>query len=294
MPRSIWLYPLLLVSILTSNASAQTATTPTALPLFDGHLHYNWEPTPRLPLDQVLELFRQTGVHGILANSRPNAGTHALYAARSEALQVVPFLRPYRVRADVGNWFNDPGTLALIREEFRHGYFVGLGEFHLHGDEAKRPVVAEMMRFARQHRLMLHAHSDVPALETLFGLYPEATIIWAHTGFTLAVDEVERMLRTYLGLIAELSYRGGIADTTGNISAEWKRLFERHADRFLLGSDTWINERWDAYAQIMGSYRPWLAQLPEGVAQRIAWGNAARLFGLKSTQSPGTSFVKPH
>ena len=55
---------------------------------------------------------------------------HALYAKRSETLQVVPFLRPYRVRADVTSWFNNPETMTLIREEFRHGYFAGIGEFH--------------------------------------------------------------------------------------------------------------------------------------------------------------------
>lgn len=261
-------------------ASAQPTASGPDHPLFDAHLHYNWEPSPRVPLDQALELFKRTGVRGILANSRPNAGTHALYARRSEALQVVPFLRPYKVRADVGSWFNNPQTMALIREEFRRGYFVGIGEFHLHGDEARSPVVAEMVRFAREHRMMLHAHSDVPALETLFSMYPDARIIWAHTGFSLPPDEVDRMLRTYPGLMAELSYRGGITEASGRITDDWKRLFERHPDRFLLGSDTWIGERWDAYAQIMGSYRPWLEQLPPDVGQRIAWGNAARLFAL--------------
>ena len=264
-----------------TGASAQSASTFTNQPLFDAHLHYNWEPSPRLPLDQVLELFKRTGVRGILANSRPNAGTHALYAARSETLQVVPFLRPYRVRADVTSWFNNPDTLMLIREEFRHGYFVGLGEFHLHGDEARSPVVAEMLRFAREHHLMLHAHSDVAALEVLFREFPDARIIWAHTGFSLPSTEVERMLRTYPGLIAELSYRSGITDSSGKISDAWRHLFERYSDRFLLGSDTWIDARWDEYAQIMGAYRPWLSQLSAETAQRIAWGNAARLFGLK-------------
>jgi len=34
------------------------------------------------------------------------------------------------------------------------------------------------------------------------------------------------------------------------------------SDRFLLGSDTWINERWQSYGDIMAGYRAWLAQLP--------------------------------
>ena len=252
------------------------------LPFFDAHLHYNWEPAPRVSTAEALKLFEAAGVRGILANSRPNAGTHALHAARSDKLQVVPFLRPYRVRADVQTWFDDPQTLALIEEEYgAHDYFVGIGEFHLHGDQARSPVVAQMVRFARERKLMLHAHSDVAALEILFSLYPEAKIIWAHTGFSLAAGEVDRMLRIWPGLIAELSYRSGIEEGSGKLAADWRHLFETHPGRFLLGSDTWTNERWDRYGQIMDGYRPWLAQLPPGVAGQIAWGNAVRLFGLK-------------
>jgi hypothetical protein len=252
------------------------------LPLFDAHLHYNWEPNPRVSRDEALGLFDAAGVRGILANSRPNAGTHALHAARSDRLQVVAFLRPYRVRSDVQTWFNDPQTMRLIEEEYRgHDYFKGIGEFHLHGDEARSPVVAQMVRFARERRLMLHAHSDVAALEILFALDPGARIIWAHTGFSLAPAEVDRMLRTYPGLVAELSYRSGIADGSGTLSGDWRDVFEKHPDRFLLGSDTWIDERWDRYVPIMAAYRPWLAQLPPGIARQIAWGNAVRLFGLK-------------
>jgi predicted TIM-barrel fold metal-dependent hydrolase len=93
------------------------------------------------------------------------------------------------------------------------------------------------------------------------------------------------MLITYPGLIAELSYRSGIsaasAGKVDKLSDDWQRLFERFPDRFLLGSDTWVNESWDQYPQIMGGYRAWLNQLPPLVAQKIAWGNAVRLFGLK-------------
>ena len=162
---------------------------------------------------------------------------------------------------------------------------VSYTHLHLHGEEARRPLVAQMVRFARKHGLMLHAHSDVQALKILFELYPEARIIWAHTGFSLPVEEVENMLNTYPGLIAELSYRAGISSASAGkldkLSDDWLRLFERFPDRFLLGSDTWVDERWDKYQQIMGSYRPWLNQLPPLVAQKIAWGNAVRLFGLK-------------
>jgi predicted TIM-barrel fold metal-dependent hydrolase len=105
-----------------------------------------------------------------------------------------------------------------------------------------------------------------------------AKIIWAHTGFSTPTRRVRDLLETYPDLMGELSYRAGIGEG-GKLAAEWRELFARHSDRFLLGSDTWINERWFGYDTIMQTYRGWLAQLPEDQAKRIAHGNAERLFG---------------
>lgn len=248
------------------------------LPLFDAHLHYNWEPVPHLPLDRVLALFRAHGVTGILATSRPNDGTRALYAARSSDLWVVPFIRPYRVRADIQTWMNDPQTAELIATEFARGYYQGIGEFHLAGRAAEAPQVAHAVAFAARHDLYLHAHADEEALEILYRHNPGAKIVWAHTGFSTAPEKVADYLQRYPNLWCELSYRYGITDGGGRLTAEWRRLFEQYPDRFLIGSDTWIDERWDSYGGLMAGYRGWLAQLPRAVAEKIAHGNAQRLF----------------
>ena len=87
------------------------------------------------------------------------------------------------------------------------------------------------------------------------------------------------MFAAYPDLWGELSYRSGITDKDGKLTAEWRGLFARHSERFLIGSDTWINERWFSYDAIMKGYRAWLAQLPREQAERIANGNAKRLFG---------------
>jgi hypothetical protein len=71
----------------------------------------------------------------------------------------------------------------------------------------------------------------------------------------------------------------GITNGSGKLTDEWRALFEHYPDRFLLGSDTWINERWQSYGDIMAGYRTWLAQLPLKIAAQTAHGNARAMFG---------------
>ncbi len=248
------------------------------LKIFDAHLHYNQEPTPIFSLDKVQETFRRNRVGGIIANSRPNKGTHQLVDARSEDLWVVPFIRPYRTREDVWNWSNDPAIYDLIESEYKRGYYVGVGEFHIQGRAAEAPLVKKTVDFAVERNLYILAHCDETALVILYGHNPKAKIIWAHTGFSTPVPRVRELLDTYPTLIAELSYRGGITEGRGALSQEWRELFAGYADRFVIGSDTWIPERWISYDQIMATYRGWLAQLPPDQARLIAHGNAERLF----------------
>ena len=190
--------------------------------IFDAHLHYNWEPKPFYQLDEVLALFKKHRVTGILATSRPNTGTHALMDAKAEGLQVVPFIRPYRVRADIGSWFNDPVIFDLVQDEFKRGYYRGIGEFHLSGKAADTEMVKKTVDFAVANNLYLHAHADDEAVEILMRHNPRARIIWAHTGFGLASERVAAMLAKYPKLWGELSYRSGITDGSGKLTPEWR------------------------------------------------------------------------
>jgi hypothetical protein len=265
-------------AVMLAVAAGDRALADEPIEIFDAHLHYNWEPKPFYQLDEVLALFKKHRVTGILATSRPNTGTHVLMDAKAQGLQVVPFIRPYRVRADIGTWFNDPVIFDLVREEFKRGYYRGIGEFHLAGKAADTEMVKKTVDFAVANNLYLHAHADDEAVEILMRHNPRSRIIWAHTGFGLPTERVAAMLAKYPKLWGELSYRSGITDGSGKLTPEWRGLFERYPDRFLLGSDTWVPERWASYGEIMAGYRGWLAQLPPAVAKQIAHGNARALF----------------
>jgi len=257
------------------------AAEPWSGPLFDAHLHYNDDAVAKYPVSTVRELFEKNGIGAILANSRPNDGTRALFEAGKSwrGPKVVPFIRVYRDRSDYGTWFDNPDIARMIVAEERRGYYRGVGEFHVFGRNAATRVVKEIVDFAVSKNLVLHAHCDEEALVILFGHDPRARVIWAHTGFSTPAARIEELLARYPGLFGELSYRAGTGG--GKLSPEWAALLRKSPTRFLLGSDTWVNARWESYSDLMGGYRHWLGELPREAAERIAWRNGAELFGLR-------------
>jgi predicted TIM-barrel fold metal-dependent hydrolase len=282
-----------------SGAIAQSST-PTGQParytgpLFDAHLHYNDEAREPYPIVDVLGRMQRAGVRAIIANSRPNDGTRQLAAAHEQAraagVSVVPFVRLYRSRADYQRWFADASIHEMVLRELQRGTgagpYRGLGEFHLYDSlNADGPVARELMRLAEQRKIAVLAHCDDVAIEKLFAHAPGAVVIWAHTGIGgVPVGRVRELLARHPRLYGELSYRPGLVDERGQLAAAWRELILAHPDRFLAGSDTWINERWDRYESLMDDYRRWLGGLPADVARRIGWSNGARLFGLNESE----------
>jgi hypothetical protein len=260
-------------------------------PLFDAHLHYNEEARASYPIDDVLERMRRNGVRAIVANSRPNDGTAALAAAPQTGVTVVPFVRLYRNRADYDNWFRDESIHAMVRTQLARGTaagpFRGLGEFHLYDSaNANGPVAKKLMALAEEQQLAVLAHVDDAAIDLLMANTPsrgaKVRLIWAHTGIGGApVARVEQLMARYPLLMGELSYRPGLTCTGGTLCPEWRQLLLKYPERFMIGSDTWINQRWEQYDQLMRGYRVWLGDLPPDVAAAIAWNNGARLFGVK-------------
>lgn len=145
-------------------------------------------------------------------------------------------------------------------------------------------------------------------------------LIWAHTGIGGAsVARVDELLTRYPNLMGELSYRPGLTcesqitdggppqggrapGTRGSggpsplggserhtvrerggvtLCPEWRALILKHPTRFLIGSDTWVNQRWQYYEELMKTYRQWLGELPADVARKVGWENGAGVFGVK-------------
>ncbi|HEY8878715.1 MAG TPA: amidohydrolase family protein [Roseateles sp.] len=252
-------------------------------PLFDAHLHYNDDAQQPHPPADVLARMARAGVRGALVNSRPNDGTLRLVAETGP--QWVPFIRLYRNRADYTGWFADDSirrmVLELLDKGSPAGPFRGLGEFHLYDSaHADGPTAVALMKLARERGLTVLAHVDDVAVDRLLGHAPGASLIWAHSGISgEPLPRVKELLAKHPGLRGELSYRPGIT-VDGRLSDDWRALFTQQPGRFLIGSDTWVTQRWQHYEGLFADYRGWLGQLPAEVAQRIALGNAAELFRL--------------
>ena len=266
-------------------------------PLFDAHLHYNEEAwngqVGPHPVADVLARIKKSGVKAIIANSRPNDGSKALVnAARGSAdLAVVPFIRLYRDRADYDSWFKDDTIYDMVAAEHARGAtvastrvdFRGIGEFHLYDSaNANGPVAKKLMQYAAKNKLAILAHVDDTAIDLLMAHAPDARLIWAHTGIGgVPVARVDELLNKYPLLMGELSYRPGLTCDVGKLCAEWRTLLLKYPNRFMIGSDTWVNQRWQYYEELMKGYRVWLGDLPPDAARRIGWSNGADLFGVK-------------
>lgn len=265
-------------------------------PLFDAHLHYNEEATNGAhPLADVLTRMQKSGVKAIVANSRPNHGSMALAASpetRKAGVTVVPFIRLYRNRTDYDSWFKDETVYAMVQAEFARGVagdqvgpFKGIGEFHLYDSaNANGTVAKKLMLFAAKNKLAVLAHVDDIAIDLLMAHATDATLIWAHTGIGgTPASRVDALFNKYPQLLGELSYRPGLTCDAGKLCPEWRTLLLKHPTRFMIGSDTWVNQRWQYYEELMKGYRVWLGDLPPDVARRIGWRNGADLFGVKDS-----------
>lgn len=258
-------------------------------PLFDAHLHYNDEARASHPIADVLERLQRAGVRSIIANSRSNEGTQALAGAFAQpaaaGVTVVPFVRLYRNRGDYSTWFGDESIYTMVLEELARGTpagpYRGIGEFHLYDSaNANGEVAKKLMRLAQERGLAVLAHVDDTAVEMLMAHAAQARLIWAHTGIAgTPIERVGELLRRYPSLIGELSYRPGLTED-GRLSSTWRTLILEFPDRFVIGSDTWINQRWQHYEALMDDARGWLGGLPVPVARKVGWENGARMFGL--------------
>jgi len=246
-------------------------------PIFDAHIHYSHDVWQAIPPAEAVRRLREAGIQRALVSGSGEGAAQMLYEA--DPALVIPALRPYRSRGTTGSWMHDTTVVPYLKKRLARFRYAAIGEFHLQGAEADLPVVREVVQLAKQHGLMLHVHSDAGAIERIFLQDPQAHILWAHAGFEYA-SRVRALLERYPKLWADLSFRREIY-TNDRFLQGWRELLIGHADRFMLGVDTYTPQRWLRIRSVMNWQRSLLDALPEDVARRIGYENGERVIARR-------------
>lgn len=161
------------------------------------------------------------------------------------------------------------------------------------------------------HWEIYHWERDWPQFTQLFAKYPNINFVWPHGGYGHAVyiNEVLNKHKNVYVTISKrdlfffkktwLTYQGeyvgawSVSNTewqdklgssmllpNGQIQPEWNHLFKRYSDKFMFATDAHKWQRWVNYVKIVNIWRGILGQLPLEYAEKIAYKNAEKLFGI--------------
>ena len=264
-----------LIAVLLVIATGWVRPAAAQFPIFDAHIHYSQPAWSVYTPERALSILAQAGVRRALVSSTPDDGTVMLYDKAPAG--IVPFLRPYRTRDDMSSWPRDAAVARYVEERLKRGIYRGIGESHFGIDDVTAPTVRRFAELAAEQNLFLQCHVDETTVEKMLTTYPSVRILWAHAGMSSSAATVGRLLDRYPMLWIELSMRSDVAPG-GTLDPEWRAVFIRKPDRFMVGTDTWVPSRWEAIRDATAAVQHWLRQLPRDVAEQIAYKNGDRLF----------------
>ncbi|MFH0867725.1 MAG: TatD family hydrolase [Candidatus Woesearchaeota archaeon] len=297
-------------SILAGSAFGCYNTTPNAEPMLETKsypiidMHAHWQPD--ISTELMLENMSRANV--VKAVIMPNSG-HPYDAAQSLASQY-----PDKFVAFVGfqnkEWIQQrPGFIDnYVEQALQTNEFKGLGEVLLrhyaipqrNAPDINIPATSDsvyhMLELAAKYNVPIVIHMEaeettVKELEKLLKDNPTPKVIWAHAGRAES-STIERLFETYGNLYIDLSAldpsriygreKNPITTENGILKSEWKNLLVKYRDRIMTGSDTPFPDLWKkyVYVDIMDSQRALLEQLPDNVAEKIAYKNASVMLGI--------------
>lgn len=167
-------------------------------------------------------------------------------------------------------------------------------DLHCDAQLSEEATPKRLSRFPTNPRRM---PATIPALERLLAHNPKARIIWDHAGTDHLGDFTPRLIGTmldrYSNLFLSLKIAGPRAATENkifsgkNLDGAWRELLTHHADRFIIGSDSFYGGPGAAgviaqFTRItephLRATRLFLSKLPRDVARQIAQENPRRLY----------------
>lgn len=274
-----------------------------AQPVADMHLHYKWTQRELTSPEHALELLDQNDIAmGVVI------GTPAELALQLQSLapdRVIAMFGPYREGGDWHRWAYDTETVSRTRAALESGHYHAIGELHVIGGFApkfaKATVLRQLLGLGAEFDVPVMIHTELSRPDFMLSVcqgFPDTRIIWAHSGAILEPAAVERVLaqcsNVWGGLGARDPWRfvnNPLTGQGGELLPEWKALFLKYPDRFMVGSDpVWPVDQldrwdqgdsgWQELSRFWGFHRGWLARLPADTARRIRCENAVALFKM--------------
>ena len=194
------------------------------------------------------------------------------------------------------------------------GVFSGVGEFSIHKEfvsskiagtvaSLTNPALDRILDFCAEAGLQVIIHNDidmpfpksgqdnwdVKQLSDLFKRHPNTAIIWAHCGLGRIVRPVQdqtAMIDRALSNPAlnhvniDISWTEVAKYMTSSLEVieRCAALLNKHADRFLMGTDEVAPQDQASYLKIIDMYKPILERLNPEAREKIMKGNYERLF----------------
>lgn len=194
------------------------------------------------------------------------------------------------------------------------GVFSGIGEFTVHKEfvstkvsahpaSLTNPALDEIFKLAAEVGLIAILHNDIdivyppegnpPAyleqVKTLLRDHPDVTIIWAHTGLGRVVRPTEDHLAILDAILSDPDFDHVYFDISWDEVAKyvtrdpdstlaWAALLEKHATRFLFGTDAVASYDTASYLKTYRDYAPLWELLDPETSQLVRKGNYERLF----------------
>ena len=191
------------------------------------------------------------------------------------------------------------GEIMFAHADKSHGEQTATGERYVAPDGKN---VIKLLTALEKRNIPVMTHWEVydwnrdwPGFHALYSRFPGVTFIWPHAGFASA-EQVRTVLSSHANVMVTLSKKekdqralsseekgemlgDAIVDNCGKLLPEWRDLLEKYPDRFMFATDAHKDFRWARYAQMVKQWRLILGQLPDPIAQALAWGNAEHVYG---------------
>ena len=245
-------------------------------PLFDVHLHYSVDDAKVLDSQAVIACLDRNRIRYAAVTGTPASQVTALYRHAPE--RIIPLLGLYRSQNDKISWPNDASLPSYVEAELQQGHWRGIGELHIFARDRHSLVFRRIVEIASSKQLPLLIHGDPAVIDTIYDIAPKQAVIWAHAGTFPYPDLIADYLRRYPTLSIDLSMRDERIAPDGQLDDSWYQLFIDYPGRFMVGVDTYSQQRWKNFDSAVAGMRNWLAQLPGDIAERLAYGNAATVF----------------